>query len=397
MIEQPIAYLADASSVHTQRWVAYFVQRGYRAHVFSFLPGEIPGAQVHRFDAGPVRAAGGNWRYLLHLPALRRHLGRLRPSLVHAHYLTSYGFLGALSGYRPFVLTVWGSDVLISPQKSRLIKWLTGYVLKRADLITCDAEHLVDRMVELGADREKIRVIYFGTDTQTFTPQCRQPGFGEELQLGSDSLLVISLRRLDPVYDVGTLIRAIPRVLDQVPNARFLIAGDGEQREELQQLAASLGVGDSVRFVGLLSSEQLPRYLASADVYVSTALSDGGLAASTAEAMACGLPVVITRFGDNEKWVTDGVGGFVIPPGEPGILAERLIYLLKNQEVRRRFGQVNRRTIEEKNNYHKEMAQVDRLYQEVSVRTPVRFTAAHPSPNLSQAEDSDPPTRGHQG
>ncbi len=113
--------------------------------------------------------------------------------------------------------------------------------------------------------------------------------------------------------------------------------------------------------------------------------------------MACGLPVVITRFGDNEKWVTDGEGGFVIPPGEPGILAERLIYLLKNQEVRRRFGQVNRRTIEEKNNYHKEMAQVDRLYQEVSVRTPVRFTAAHPSPNLSQAEDSDPPTRGHQG
>lgn len=365
MIERPIVYLADASSIHTQRWVAYFAQRGYTTHVFSFLPGEIPGAEVHQLNAGPVRAAGGNWRYLLYLPALRRYLDRLRPGLVHAHYLTSYGFLGALSGHHPLILTVWGSDVLISPQKSRLIRWLTGYVLKRVDLITCDAEHLIDKMVELGAVREKLRLIYFGTDTQAFTPQRRESGFGEGLQLGSDSLLVISLRRLDPVYDVETLIRAVPQVVGQVPNARFLIAGDGEQRDALEQLASSLGVLDSVRFVGLLDSEQLPRYLASADVYVSTALSDGGLAASTAEAMACGLPVVITRFGDNEKWVTDGEGGFVIPPGEPDVLAEKLVYLLKNQEIRKQFGRVNRRTIEEKNNYYKEMARVERLYQEI--------------------------------
>ncbi len=102
------------------------------------------------------------------------------------------------------------------------------------------------------------------------------------------------------------------------------------------------------------------------DVYVSTSLSDAGLAASTAEAMACGLPVVITDFGDNRKWIEDGESGFIVPLKDPKALAEKIIYLLKNKDIRREFGMRNRKIIEEKNNYYREMEKMENSYIELT-------------------------------
>ncbi len=123
----------------------------------------------------------------------------------------------------------------------------------------------------------------------------------------------------------------------------------------MKELAGSLNIAESVRFISWVPHDELPRYLTAADVYVSTALSDAGIAASTAEAMACGLPVIITDFGDNRKWVEDGVNGFLIPLRAPEVLAARIIHLLKHEDDRKKFGQANRQVIEERNNWEKEM------------------------------------------
>jgi glycosyltransferase involved in cell wall biosynthesis len=120
-----------------------------------------------------------------------------------------------------------------------------------------------------------------------------------------------------------------------------------------------------VRFVGWISNDELPRYLASSDIYVSTSLSDAGLSASTAEAMACGLPVIVTDSGENRVWIEDGKNGFVVPLANPKILAEKIIYLIKNKDIKARFGEINRKIIEERNNYYKEMAKMERIYEEI--------------------------------
>ena len=113
------------------------------------------------------------------------------------------------------------------------------------------------------------------------------------------------------------------------------------------------------RTVSGIPHDELPRYLTSANIFVSTALSDAGLAASTVEAMDCGLPVVITDSGDNRKWVEDGVNGFIIPLKDPKTLAEKIIYLLKNPDVGKEFGMRNRKIIEERNDYYKEMKKME--------------------------------------
>jgi len=114
--------------------------------------------------------------------------------------------------------------------------------------------------------------------------------------------------------------------------------------------------------VGLVLNDDLPGYLRLADIYVSTSLSDGGIASSTAEAMACGLPVVITNTGDNREWVKDEENGFLIPVKNPEILAEKIIYLLGNKDVCKKLGHNGREIIIKRNNYYKEMAKMEGIY-----------------------------------
>ena len=176
------------------------------------------------------------------------------------------------------------------------------------------------------------------------------------------------MRALDPIYDIGTLLAAIPTVTQSVPETRFVIVGDGPQRSELEQLADSLGVTSLVRFVGRLSDKDMVRYAASASVYVSTSLSDGGLAASTAEAMACGVPPVVTDFGDNASWVNHGVTGFLFPCSDAATLSARLIEVLSDQDLARRLGVGARHTIVERNNVDTEMQKVEEIYRSLSRR-----------------------------
>jgi len=219
-----------------------------------------------------------------------------------------------------------------------------------------------EAMRRLGATPKKISIVHFGVDTRKFSPKRRSEKLRKKLGI-SDSPTVISLRNLDPLYDVESLINSVPLVLKGVSEAKFVIAGKGSEEKRLRELAASLGVSDSVKFVGFILNDELPEYLNAVDV--STALSDAGIAASTAEAMACGLPIIITDVAENRKWVEDGVNGFVIPVKDLKPLAEKIIYLLKNENIRKKFGKINRKIIEERNNYYKEMEKMEDIYKEL--------------------------------
>jgi len=355
-----ILYLADGGSIHTKRWLAYFAKQGHEVHLITDKPSDLEGVTLHvlpKADNVYLKLFKG-YRYT------RSIISNLAPDIVHAHYLTLYGWLAAFSGFHPFILTVWGSDVLVAPHESWIKRYLTGYVLRRADVVTSDGEHLRVPLKGFGLEMGKLQMIYFGVDTQRFRPVTKGEK-GRELGL-SESQVVISVRNLEPIYDVATLVRASPLILKEAPGTIFLVMGKGSQDALLKDLAMSLGVEKHFRFTGALPPEVLPEYLAAADVYVSTSLSDAGLAASTAEAMACGLPVVVTDNGDNRKWIEDGVNGFIIPQQNPESLAAKVLIMLKDENLRIEFGIKNRKVIETKNDYYKEMEKVERIYSNLA-------------------------------
>ena len=295
------------------------------------------------------------------LKQAKKLVKKIKPDVIHGHSIIGHTIIMALTGFRPFVVSAWGSDVLIYPKESKVMKYMVPVALRRADIITCDGENTKEAIIKMGIEGEKIKTVLHGVDTRKFCPSPKDENLRQKLET-SGSPTVISTRRLRPICDVEALVKAVPLVLKQIPEAKFIIAGEGEQKEYLIALAKSLNVLHATRFVGWIPNDKLPKYLSSPDVYVSTSLSDSGLSAATAEAMACGLPVVVTDSGDNQRWVEDGKNGFIVPPKDPKTLAERLIYLLRNEGIRMEFGKRSRKIIQDRNDYYKEMEKMGNIY-----------------------------------
>lgn len=364
-----VCYLGNAATVHLLKMANYFAERYWKVTLITWRAPRTDvelhrDITVHRIKSPPHSVA--LCPALIEVAVLMK---RIHADIVHAHYLGHFGILaglyGRVSGYRPLIVSAWGSDVLTEARGAKRL--LIRYALRQVDCVHSDAYHLQGALNDLGVENTKLRIVHFGVDTRKF-----RPGKVAELCHGGtaarDTPVVISLRNLRPVYDVASLVSAIPLVKQVIPYVRFTIAGQGPEEKRLKLTAQALGVTDSVDFIGFVPNDELPGYLAVSDVYVSTSLSDAGLAASTAEAMACRLPVIVTDFGDNSKWVENGVNGFVVPLSDPQALADKIIYLLRNNAERIRMGQAGRKVIEERNDYHKEMAKMERIYEELIER-----------------------------
>lgn len=365
-----ICYLADARSVHTLKWAGYFAGKGHEVHVItSWVGGGYPGGvQLHLLPSllPQYRRGSGYINTLPSLIKIRRLINKIKPDIIDAHYITVYGYLGALSGFHPLVLTAWGSDILIVMKESLCLRILGKYALKKAAMVTCNSETVRNGLTSFGVNPDRIKIIRQGIDAQKFSPQ-PDKAFKDRLGLQGRPV-IISTRSFQPVYNLEMLIRAIPLVLKHFPEATFVIAGDGEQKEYLENLVNSLGCSESVRFVGWIAQDELPRYLASSDVYVSTSLSDSA-SLSLHEAMACELAPVVTDLSGNREWVTDGANGFLVSVNDIQALADKIVYLLKNEELARQFGRAGRKLIQERAEYKKEMARMEKLYEGIMVKS----------------------------
>lgn len=351
-----ICFLAGANSIHSKKWIEYFAKKGHEIHWISLTPlteGNIENVKFY-FIKGNL---------LFNIVYISRLLKKINPDIIHAHYAGINGFIGALSGFHPFVLTAWGSDILIA-SKSKIKKPFIKFALKKADLITCDAQHMREVIIKLEVDLSKIKIINFGIDTKKFSFGLKNYDLIQKLKI-QNCPVVISLRSLNPIYNISMLIKSIPIVLKTYPKTVFIIVGKGSEEEKLKNLAKKLKVFENIRFVGFISNNNLPNYLRISDVYVSTSLSDAGIAASTAEAMSCGLPVVVTNIGENKLWVKDEENGYIIPIKNSKILAEKIIYLFNNDKEKLKFGEINAKIIKKRNNYYKEMEKMENIYKKL--------------------------------
>ena len=306
--------LGDAASVHLRRMVRPFAEAGHRVIVAGFAPGEIPGATVVALPAG------GRGLPLLRFARKARRLRRIiveeRIDLVHAHAITVYGLLALACGSVPKVLTVHGSDVLLAREKlwnRAVIRWVS----RRVDRITSPAAHVTDAFTQLGAFPDRIDTFQYGVDLHRFHPaEATGPRAGAPLR-------VISTRALAPLYQVDLLLMALSRVACRTP-LRATIAGGGPEAERLERLAWSLGLEQDVRFAGVLGEEEVAAALREADVYVSTAPTDGA-SLGLLEAMATGLLPVVADIPANREWVRQGENGLLFAPGSPDALAEAML------------------------------------------------------------------------
>jgi glycosyltransferase involved in cell wall biosynthesis len=223
-----------------------------------------------------------------------------------------------------------------------------------------------ESLMEMGASEAQIEIIYFGTDVKLFSPNLQDLNIRRHLGFPDNSLLVLSNRQLAEVYDIPTLFYAFAEAVKLDARLRLVIAGGGSLREFLGNLAIELKVENYVHFTGRLSDADFAIATASADIYVSTSPTDGGIAASVAEAMACEVPVIITRFGDNEKWVKEETAGLLFASGNFQELSKCITRLAGNPEFRRELGKRGREVILIENNSEIEFLKIIALYEKAT-------------------------------
>jgi len=328
-----VVMLAPASVIHTQRWVEALQGRGVDLVLATQHAGGAwrapPGVRVVQLPHG------GTAGYFRNVPALRRLLRDEAPDLLNVHYASGYGTTAALAGFRPWLLSVWGSDVYDFPYQSRLKGWWLRRNLRRADALASTSTAMARQVRNLVGDIGEVSITPFGVDTTRFVPQ-PEPHAG---------VVIGTVKTLAPKYGIDVLLRAFAMLTTQRPTAAMslLIVGGGEQRAELEALATSLGVVAQVRFVGAVPHAEVPQWLNRFDIYVAASRLDSeSFGVEVLEASACGLPVVVSDAGGLPEVVARDRTGLVVPRDDATALADALRSLIDAPDLRARLGQAGR-------------------------------------------------------
>jgi len=299
------------------------------------------------------------------VPALVRVIKAQSVDVIHAHNpgAAFWAGLAGAAARRPLVTTVHGAAFGMD----RSYHWVTRLSALMSRRLVCvgrDARQTLRRVDKIPAGR--LRVFYNGVDLERFAPD-PEAGLAARAALGlaPDDFVVISVSRLSPEKDCGSLFAALKLLAADHPEARLLLAGDGPEMENYQRTAREMGLGDRVLFLG--SREDVPDLLRASDAFALASLSEG-VSLAVLEAMAAGLPAAITRVGGAPEIVHPGRTGFLVEPGRPEELARALGRLAKNLDLAQRLGRAGRKLVRERFSLEAMAGGYAELYRSVARR-----------------------------
>jgi glycosyltransferase involved in cell wall biosynthesis len=318
-----------------------------------------------------VRWRGGqapfHWRDVpALLRSLRGVLRQVRPDVLHAGPIQSAAFLGALSGFRPLVSMSWGSDLLQDAGKNRWYGWITRYTLCRSTVLAGDCAAVREKAAAYGFPRERIFIFPWGIDLERFAPAGSSSAAGPDApgadpasgwdyraRLGWQNCFVaLSLRSWEPVYGIDVLLDGFTRAARQDPDLRLLLLGGGSQAGLVHQVIQGSGLGDRIHLAGQISQNDLPRLYQSADLYLSASRSDGS-SVSLMEALASGLPALVSDIPGNKEWIENGRQGWLFTDGDAAALAARLLAAAQDRAALPQMGRAARCLAEERADWKK--------------------------------------------
>jgi len=354
------APLATPTGEHTPHLRLYRYIWPERLHHLGYMRSMQADLALRRegYLLGPNMVAAG-------LVKVLREVRRLRPDVLHAHWLLPNGFIGAvvsrLTGI-PLIISVPGSDAQIA-NANPLFRYCARYAMRQASLMTANSADLRDAVAALDPTvLGKFELIVYGTDPNALKPDSSGVAMlrnkldlaSRDCSHGSDEsgcrppFVVLCVGRM--VYKKGfdTFLRALAEPSLRDHNVIGVMVGEGDQKEEWQQLAAQLGVAEQLRWVGNIPKTEIGVYYNACDVLINPAVRRpvDGLNVCVLDAMSCGKPVVGSTVAGNPLAIRDGETGFLVPEGDPAALAAALARLAADPALVQALGVAARRRIE---------------------------------------------------
>jgi glycosyltransferase involved in cell wall biosynthesis len=293
------------------------------------------------------------------LPALvvdfKRLLRDLKPDLVHAGPIQTCAFIAVLAGARPILTMSWGFDLMDDVHKGWMWEFATKYTLKRSTFFTSDANVTRDKAVGYGMNPEKTIVFPWGVDLEHFSMRNAEGRNGE-------GFVLFCNRSWETRYGVDVLARAFVKAAQQRDDVRLILLGGGSQGTKLRKIFQSGGVEECVTFGGQISQTELPRWYHMADLYVSPSHVDGS-SVSLMEALACGLPCLVSDIPANQEWVFENKNGWLFRDGDADHLAEKILAAMSQRENLLGVGRASRSEAEKRADWKKNAAALMEVYR----------------------------------
>ena len=304
---------------------------------------------------------------------LRRVLNRLGSEVLHAHFVRRFGWQAALSGFRPLVVSPWGSDILRAPPRAIRTRWWNRFALRSASLVTVSSEGMRTAALRAGARADRIQLIHHGVDTGRFSPGAPDPSLAARLQVG-DAAVLFSPRSLRPLYRQRTVVEAVGRLAAAGRDVLLVMSArgaDGATLTEVRDTAAAMGIHDRLRILEDVAHEDLPALFRLADVVVSVPETDS-FPVTLLEAMACGRPIIASDLAAVTpvlRRIDPVAASLVAPVGDVGATAAALERALDLEpDAKREMGRHLRAHVVQNADYETNMARMERLYRQLAGR-----------------------------
>lgn len=339
-----VLYVSEQMGPHDRRFLTAIRAAGHQASfacVGQQAPAQAPqGVEIIEGDLGQA-------------------IAQVRPDLVHAGPVHSGAYLAARTGFHPLVTMSWGSDILYTAQRKPFARRRVAAALKATDALIADCEAVASAASGMGFPRERISMFPWGVDLSQFMPG---PDGGLRQRLGwQDAFVLLHLRAWEPLYGAETVLRAFLALAPNHPRLRLLMPGSGRLTARFRKLIQSSGFANQVHLPGRLSQQELPAYYRSADLYLSASRSDGS-SVSLMEALACGLPALVSDIPGNREWVQPGVEGWLFPVGDASALADNIVKAMQAKDLHT-LGKNARRTAEARADWRTNQLGIAKAYE----------------------------------
>ena len=293
---------------------------------------------------------------------LRALLKEIRPDVLHT-YLLHGNILGRLIGRLVGVPVLIGSERTIGQARKwgRLATRLTNPLTDAVEVNSEIGGRAIER--DLGVPSEKIELVRSGLDLSVFSSASRRDELRSEFGVTADQHLIVYMGRLRTVKGVEYGIRAFASALEQLPNIRIVLAGEGDQRNFLSSLVSKLGISEQVDFLSVRND--VPELLSAADSVLMPSLTEG-FPRTAIEAMAAGKPVIATNVGGTPEAIIDGETGILVPARDSDALASAIVRLVGDSDLQARLGAAGRERAAQNYSVDKYVSRLDEMYRRYS-------------------------------
>ena len=361
-------------------FAAYYIainmaKRGHEISVFATSVNSKDAIEKHRNMT--VYRYGTNFRVISSNISFGRFLKPIKHdvNVVHTHFDAPPGPLAGLRYAKkknvPLVVTYHGDWEASYGGLVRRIgvafhnKYLVDRLLSYADAIISPSEYYINGSRFLRKYRDKIVVIPNGVKLSDFDITYSKEECRKRLGLPVDKKILLFFGYLAPYKGPEVLVNAMSKIIKHVPDAELVFAGKGVMREELEMLSKDLGIEKNVRFVGFVDDDLKALYYKAADIFcLPSMMGTECYPLTILEAMACGVPIVASKIGGIPDAVKDGENGLLVQPRDSELLADAIIYLLENEDVREKMGKNGRKRVEDYS-WEKVAEMTEKVYMEL--------------------------------